>query len=126
MRRNLHLEETWPAPPYRAPQYLVLTWGAHAMEVTESRPLLTVGRGEFSGIVIRNDKVSRLHASIKYSMLGFTLTDCSSNGTFVTESAGTLWVVRNDTHMLTGTGTLSFGIDPATDRPHLVRYAVRD
>jgi pSer/pThr/pTyr-binding forkhead associated (FHA) protein len=126
MNRNLHLEETWPGPPFSVPQRLVLTWGAHEREVTERRPLLTVGRGEFSGIVIRNDKVSRLHASIKFGMLGFTLTDQSSNGTYVADSAGTVWVVHNDAHMLTGAGTISFGIDPATGRPQVVRYAVRN
>lgn len=94
------------------------------MEVTAKRPLLTVGRGELSGIVIRNDKVSRLHARIKFCALGFTLTDQSSNGTYVADSAGTTCMVQNDTHLLEGMGTISFGIDPATGQPHFVRYAV--
>ena len=104
---------------------LVLTWGAHEMEVTEKRPVLTVGRGEFSGIVIRDDKVSRLHARIEFCGLGFVLTDQSSNGTYVCGTDGVTHLVRNQTHLLAGSGTLSFGIDPATGRPHLVRYAVR-
>jgi pSer/pThr/pTyr-binding forkhead associated (FHA) protein len=123
---SLDPDSTWPGVPDGPPPRLVLTWGAHERQVTENQPLLTVGREECSGIVIKNDKISRLHAMIKFSGLGFTLTDRSSNGTYVVDDAGTTWVVHNDTHKLTGTGTISFGIDPATDRPQLVRYAVRD
>jgi adenylate cyclase len=103
---------------------LVLSWGAREMEVTETRPLLTVGRGEHSGIVIRSEKVSRLHALIKFSALGFMLTDQSSNGTYVTDAAGTTYAVRNDTHLLADTGTISFGIDPAASQSQFIRYAV--
>jgi len=121
---NLNVEETWPAPSACAPQRLVLTWGAHEVEVTEARPSLTVGRGGLSGIVIKSGMVSRLHARIEYRNVHFSLTDQSSNGTYVADSAGTTHKVSNDTYVLTGAGTISFGINPKTDRPHLVRYAV--
>lgn len=124
MNRHLHVEESWPASPAGAPHRLVLTWGAHVMEVTERHPSLTVGRGELSGIIIRNDLVSRLHARIEYRNVRFSLTDQSCNGTYVADSTGATRMVHNETRVLTGAGTISFGIDPATDRPHLVRYAV--
>jgi len=94
------------------------------VEVTENCPSLTVGRGELSGIVINNDLVSRLHARIEYCYVGFSLTDRSSNGTYVADSTGATHMLRNATHLLTGAGTISFGIDPATGQPQLIRYAV--
>lgn len=102
----------------------MLTWGAHEVEVTEKRPSLTVGRGGLSGIVILDDMVSRLHARIEYRDVRFSLIDQSRNGTYVAESAGMTRMVRNETHVLRGTGTISFGIDPETGRSHPVRYAV--
>jgi len=83
-----------------------------------------VGRGEFSGIVIKNEKISRLHAMIKFSGLGFMLTDQSSNGSYVVDAAGATHLVRNDTRLLTGTGAISFGVDPATGQAQFIRYAV--
>jgi adenylate cyclase len=117
-------EATWPAAPAAAPGRLVLTWGAHQEEVTEKRPSLTVGREETNGIVIKTSKVSRVHARIEYRNGHFALTDQSSNGTFIADHAGMTCKVNNETYVLLGTGTISFGIDPATARPHLVKYAV--
>ncbi len=102
----------------------MLTWGAHEVEVTERRPSLTVGRGVMSDIVIKDDKVSRLHARIEYRNAHYSLTDQSGNGTYVTDSAGTTYNVSNGTYVLLGTGTISFGVDPETSRPHLIKYAV--
>jgi len=124
VNRRLNVEETWPASPACAPQRLVLTWGAHEVEVTERRPTLTVGRRGVSDIVIKSGMVSRLHARIEFRDVSFSLTDQSSNGTYIADSVGATRMVRNDTHVLTGTGTISFGINPETSQPHLVKYAV--
>jgi adenylate cyclase len=116
-------EATWVGAPASPPQRLLLSWGAHEKEVTKVRPLLRVGRGELNDLVIRNEKVSRLHAVIKYCELGFVLTDHSSNGTYVVDADGTTRVPRNEAHLLAGTGMICFGSDPATTRPPYVRYA---
>ena len=118
-------DTTLPAPKYdHVAQRLLLTWGAHEVEVNEKHPSLTVGRGEFSGIVIKSGKVSRLHARVEYRNGHFTLTDQSSNATYVTNAAGKTYKVSNDTYVLMGVGTVSFGIDPVTSRANLVKYAV--
>ena len=122
--RHQDPDATWRGAPVGPSQRLVLSWGGHEREVTEKRPLLTVGRGDTCSIVICNENVSRLHALIKYSSLGFLLTDQSSNGTYITEFAGTTCAVRNQTHVLAGSGTLSFGIDPANGRQNVIRYSV--
>jgi len=121
---QLQSEATWPAAPSCVSQRLVLTWGAHEVEVNEKHPLLTVGREETCGVVIKSGKISRLHARIEYRNGHFSLTDQSSNGTCVTDSAGKTYKLNKETHVLMGTGTISFGIDPATSKAHLVRYAV--
>lgn len=125
MSAQLTADETWPALPAVVPSRLELTWGAHEVEVTERRPSLTIGRGVMSDIVIKDDKVSRLHARIEYRNAHFSLTDQSGNGTYVTDSAGKTYNISNDTYVLLGTGTISFGIDPETSRLHLIKYAVR-
>jgi pSer/pThr/pTyr-binding forkhead associated (FHA) protein len=124
VNRSLLVEDTWPASPAIALLRLVLTWGAHEVEVSEKHPSLTVGRDELSGIVIKDDLVSRLHARIEYRNVRFSLTDQSSNGTYVADSTGKTRVVRNKSCVLAGTGTISFGIDPESGQSRLVRYAV--
>jgi pSer/pThr/pTyr-binding forkhead associated (FHA) protein len=118
-------EATWIGAAARAPQRLVLTWGAREKEVTAGKPLLSIGRGELSGLVLKVDKVSRLHAVIKYTDLGFVLTDQSRNGTYVVDEDGKTHAVHNDTYLLTGAGSISFGIVPERGQPPFVRYAVR-
>jgi hypothetical protein len=123
---QLNTETTWPAAPSIVPQRLVLTWGAHEMEVTERHPSLTVGREETNGIVIKTSKVSRVHARIEYRNAHFSLTDQSSNGTFVADSAGKTYKVNNETYVLLGSGTISFGIDPEQGAPRVFRYSVKN
>jgi pSer/pThr/pTyr-binding forkhead associated (FHA) protein len=118
-------EATWVGASQRAPQRLVLTWGAHEKEVTPGRPLLSIGRGEHCGLVLKVDKVSRLHALVKHTDLGFVLTDQSKNGTYVVDEEGVTHSVHNDTYLLAGSGSLSFGVAPAKGQPPFVRYAVR-
>jgi pSer/pThr/pTyr-binding forkhead associated (FHA) protein len=124
VNRRLQLDEAWPASPACAPQRLVLTWGAHEVEVTAKHPTLTVGRGGLNDVVIKSDLVSRRHARIELRDVSFSLTDQSGNGTYIADAAGTTRMVRNDRHVLTGTGTISFGINPESSRLHLIRYAV--
>ena len=94
------------------------------MEVTEKRASLTVGREESNGIVITSDKVSRVHARIEYRNGHFSLIDQSSNGTYVADSGGARYKVSNETHVLMGNGSISFGIDPASGQPAPLRYSV--
>lgn len=117
-------DETWPASPAVAPGRLVLTWGAHEMEVSEQCASLTVGREETNAIVITSGKVSRVHARIEYRNGHFSLIDQSSNGTYIADSGGTRYKVSRETHVLMGNGFISFGFDPAAGQPKGVRYSV--
>lgn len=121
---NFDADATLPPLQAPMPQRLVLTWGAHEREVNQTRPTLTVGREETNGIVVKSDQVSRLHARIEYRHGHYTLSDQSGNGTYIADAAGRTCKVNRDTHVLLGTGTISFGINPDTGRAQLFKYTV--
>ena len=118
-------QKAWLIPPVASvPGALVLNWAAHEIEVSEKHPSVTVGRADQNDVVIKNDEVSRLHARIDYRNGRFSLTDQSTNGSWVTDAAGAARLVRHDSHVLTGSGTISFGVKPEADSPNLVRFRV--
>ena len=47
------------------------------------RPQIAIGRADDNDLVVRGNLISRLHARIEFSRNRFTLTDQSTNGTFV-------------------------------------------
>src|SRR5574341_537672 len=118
--------KAWAMPAVAAPpQTLLLTWGAHELEVSDHHPTVTIGRGELNELVLQEDLVSRLHARIEYRNRRFSLTDQSTNGTYVVDATGAERLVRRDTQVLTGSGVLWFGRKPEPSRGAVVRYRVR-
>jgi len=115
---------TWAIPAAGAPARLVLSWGVHELELSESHASITVGRADQNDLVMKNDLVSRLHARIDFRNQRFTLTDQSTNGTWVADSAGAARLVRRDNFVLTGSGSICFGRKPEPGRPDVVRYRV--
>jgi len=85
---------------------------------------VTAGRADQNDIVVRGELVSRLHARIDYRNGRFSLTDQSTNGTWVTDASGTEHPVRHDSLVLSGTGTISFGRPAVPGQKDLVRYSV--
>ena len=98
--------------------------GAHEIEISEAHPSATVGRAEQNDFIVKGDLVSRLHARIDYRNRRFILSDQSTNGSWVVDAAGKESIVRHDTHVLTGSGTISFGHLPAQGQPDLLHYRV--
>jgi class 3 adenylate cyclase len=115
---------SWEIPLAGPPGRLVLTQGAREVEVSEKHPAATVGRADQSDLVMRSDQVSRLHARIEYRNGRFALTDQSTNGTYVTDHAGTVRFVRHDTQVLTGTGSITLGHKPETGQTDLIHFAL--
>jgi len=107
-----------------APGQLVLRYGARELEINEKHPSVTAGRGEQNDLVVKDELVSRLHARIEYRNHRFSLTDQSTNGTYVTDGAGATRLVRHDSQVLTGSGTICFGHKPEPGRTDVVKYAV--
>jgi len=116
--------KAWVMPPAGPPGHLALRMGAHEIEVSSTHPSVTVGRAEQSDLVLSGDLISRLHARIEYRNNRFSLTDQSTNGSYVVDGAGNARLVRHDTQVLSGSGTISFGRKPEPGQTDLVHYSV--
>ena len=115
--------KTW-IPEAALPQHLTISYGAREIELDDRHPSMTVGRGDQNELVIKDAVVSRLHARIDYRNHRFTLTDQSTNGSYVIDAAGNPRLVRHDSQPLSGAGLLCFGRKPVPGEPGLVRYRV--
>lgn len=117
-------DKAWVIPKAGPSGRLTLTYGAHQLEVGDTHPSVTVGRGEQNELVNPDDRASRLHARIEYRNQRFTLSDQSTNGTYVADATGATRIVRHDTHVLTGSGLIGFGHKPEPGRGNSVKYEV--
>jgi adenylate cyclase len=112
----------WAIPPAAAPGRLFITQGVREFEVSEAHPSMTVGRGDQNDIVLKGDLVSRLHARIDYRNGRFTITDQSTNGTYVAAASGAPHLVRHDSQVLSGAGTIALGHQPQAGQTDLIHY----
>jgi class 3 adenylate cyclase len=117
----------WVTPPQVAMAHsrLIVRMGENELEVSDTHPSLTVGRGDQNDLVIANHQASRLHARIDYRNGRYLLSDQSTNGSWVSEAGKEPRLVRHDTVDLAGSGTIAFGHLPAPGEPDLVRYALQ-
>ncbi len=86
------------------------------------RATLAIGRGDDSGLVVRGNLVSRLHARVEAGKNRFVLVDQSTNGSFVRNSKGEESFVRRDSMSLKGSGMIGFGQPPEPDSVHTIEY----
>lgn len=89
------------------------------------RPRLSLGRDAVCDVVVDAVAASRRHATIERSSEGWAFRDFSTNGTLVRPSALPDQVVRRQTVLLRGFGTLFLGADE-TDAGSALSYAVHD
>ncbi len=67
----------------RRARRLRLTLQDREFVLDERRTQVAIGRADDNDVVVRGNLISRLHARIEFSRNRFTLTDQSTNGTFV-------------------------------------------
>jgi adenylate cyclase len=80
-----------------------------SLRLDQSRPNITIGRGEDCELVVHEKLASRKHVSIRLMRTHFYLVDHSLNGTFVSlESGDEVHVLRKEL-LLDGSGTLTLG-----------------
>lgn len=103
---------------------MLLAIGSQVIEVSAAHPSVTAGRAEQNDIVVHGELISRLHARIDYRNGRFSLTDQSTNGTYVTDAHGAEHFVRHDSLALSGSGNISFGHPVVPGQQDLVRYRV--
>ena len=89
-----------------------------SMRLDQTRPNVTIGRGEDCDLVVHEKLASRKHVSVRLMRTHFYLVDHSLNGTFVSlESGEEVHVLRKEL-LLDGSGKLTLGRsvrDSATD-----------
>jgi class 3 adenylate cyclase len=90
--------------------------------VDEHRGQVAIGRADDNDLVIRGHLISRLHARVEFSRNRFTLTDQSTNGTFVKMNGEEEAFVRRDSIPIKGTGLIGLGRIPERDSPLTIRF----
>ena len=117
-------------PPERggasAAAWFVTAGGAARIALNAERPTLSLGRAEQNDLVMLGDFVSRIHARIEFRRGRCTLTDESTNGTYLLESAGRLQLIRRESFVLTGTGLLGMGEAPVEGAVTTLRFWVAE
>ena len=110
----------------RKPQRLRLSVQDRELILDEQFPQAAIGRADDNDIVIRGNLISRLHARIEFSRNRFTLTDQSTNGTFVQIAGEEEAFVRRDSISIKGEGLIGLGRVPDADSPLTIRFVCED
>jgi adenylate cyclase len=110
----------------RRPRRLRLSVRELEVVLDEQRPHVAIGRADDNDIVIRGNLISRLHARIEFSRNRFTLTDQSTNGTFVQISGEEEAFVRRDSMPIKGEGLIGLGRIPDRDSPLTIHFVCED
>ena len=83
-----------------------------------------IGRDDENLVVVPADWVSRSHATVEARNGKFYLVDHSTNGTWVATNGGRAVVVKRETVVLLGRGTISPGCEPADAGEDTLRYEI--
>lgn len=94
---------------------MTLRYQGKSYLLDEMNRRVTIGREDGCTIVMKGNYTSRQHAIIECSHGKFTLTDQSSNGTFVRFEAGHVVHLQSESIILHGSGSIVVGNDPAVD-----------
>ncbi|MEO8460116.1 MAG: adenylate/guanylate cyclase domain-containing protein [Dokdonella sp.] len=96
--------------------------GDQSYELDAVTPCFTLGRDPGNSLVIEADWVSRLHAALEWKRGYFTLSDRSTNGTWLRiGDDDELHVHRDEVH-LRKSGTISLGRAYQPDSPDTLRF----
>lgn len=102
-------------------QVLIMVAGDQSVEVSQSRPMVTIGRGSNAALTLNDPRVSRTHATVEWRGGQFVLTDTSSFGTWVyLGGQANALVLRRTECYLVGTGQISAGCEREANAPVLV------
>ncbi|MGH8459367.1 MAG: adenylate/guanylate cyclase domain-containing protein, partial [Nevskiales bacterium] len=105
---------------------MLLRYHGGEIEMGEAYPMVAIGRVASNDLVVDHDLVSRLHARIEHRKGKFTLSDLSTNGTFVAVDGGAPQFVRRDSLILKACGLIGLGRAPTPGSPETIRYELLD
>ena len=107
-----------------AVKYLSLEFqGGENRIASDDHRTFVIGRGVQSDLMCKTRLASRSHATLEFRRGKFTLTDQSSNGTFVVTDDGETIFLRRQELMLWGSGYIGLGEEVTKDDPdNVIRY----
>jgi len=104
-------------------QYLSMHFKGEETKIgSDDARTFTIGRGVQSDLCVNARLASRMHATIQFVRGKFSLSDQSSNGTFVKTDDGESIYLRRQELMLWGSGHISLGEEVSESNPDLIRF----
>lgn len=100
---------------------MVVSYGDHSTRLEQGA--IRIGRGTECDLVVEAPQASRCHCEIRHTGNKFTLTDSSTNGTFVLQNDVELFF-HNETVPLLSSGLLSLGQNSAGNAEHLIEFVI--
>lgn len=86
-----------------------LRLGEQHIELDDSSPPVMLGRDQGNGLVLNDEWVSRIHASVEYVRGHFAVIDRSTNGTYIQPDGDMEVRLHRDEFRLRQRGTISLG-----------------
>ncbi len=102
-----------------------LRLGDRVIEISQTRPTVTMGRQEHNDLEIVDTRVSRSHARIEYREGKFFVIDHSTNGTFVLMKGKQGINLKNSEVELEDSGIITLGRKLPPDSPKTVHFAIK-
>lgn len=94
------------------------------VRVLESGGRVSLGRGHDNDVRIESQAASRRHAVIEGRSTSFSITDMSTNGTYILKEGVAPIKIHHETYILTGEGLLGLGLTDVKESVSIVRYRV--
>jgi len=88
------------------------------------RMTLSIGRSADNDVVIEQPWISREHAKLRVRRGKVQLTDLSSSGSFVSVQPGYEFLLKRETVLLAGSGTISPGLPPSAPEAEVIHFEV--
>lgn len=92
---------------------LEITFNDQVLVLGSDRTSLKIGRTELADMCVLTDRASRDHAVLEYRDGRFSLTDTSTNGTYIRKDGQPAYAVQRETVILDGRGVIGVGVEPA-------------
>lgn len=102
-----------------------LRYGNTVLEISQTRPSVTMGRQEHNDLEVIDTRVSRSHARIEYRNGKFVLIDHSTNGTFMMTDDGKGINLKRSETVMQGSGIITLGRKISPDSPKAIRFSLK-
>jgi class 3 adenylate cyclase len=104
-----HLSEGMSGSKSGMKKTLALYSQGEPWKVSQSQPVISMGRDTANEIVVNDPRVSRMHARIELRKDRFIIVDQSTNGTYLMAADGRGPIVRRDEIVLPPSGLIGLG-----------------